>query len=68
MEICLKMISEWRPKPSKIHHGSDPEPYQKIDVFLEGPPGALGTKCAMTLHWIWLAKGEEKERIMPKTP
>ena len=32
------------PKPSKIHPRSDPEPYQKIDVFLEGLPGALGTK------------------------
>ena len=66
--ICPKMSSKCPPKPYKIHHGSDPEPYQKIDVFLEGLPGGLARNNPMTLHWIYLQKGEEKERVMPKTP
>jgi len=62
------MTSKWLPKPSGIHPRSDPEPYQKIDVFLEGLPGGFATNSTMVLHWIWLGKGEEKERVMPKTP
>ena len=35
----------------------DAERYQKSTSFLEELPGALGTKYAMTLHWIRLEKG-----------
>ena len=62
------MSSKWLSKPSKIRPGSDPEPYQKIDDFLEGPPGALATNNTTPLHQIWSGKGEEMERDMPKTP
>ena len=66
--ICPKITSKLLPKPSKIHHRSDPEPYQKKYVFLEGLLGALGTNTTVTLHQISLEKGGEKGIIKTKTP
>ena len=60
--MCPKICSKYLPKPSKIHPESDPGPYQKIDDFLEGPPGGIDRKSTIPLHQIWSEKGEEMER------
>ena len=55
------------PKPSKIDHRIDREPYQKIDHFLEGLPGALSTNNAIALHQL-VRKGRGNGEGLPKTP
>ena len=62
--IYPKISPKLLPKPFRICSRSDPEPYQKIDDFLEGSPGALATNNATPLHQIWSGKGEG----LPKTP